>query len=283
MTNGIGVMQTTECTVCGSNLNTSLTATLFTSDTVDIDICSGCGMARRRHTHDLHELHSIQLDVAEESLSEINQHDLKWPSRFNLLARVVKRMVAPGSSVLDVGCGNGTWLTVLGKNYKKYGIELSRSSAEMAERASNAEIYIGPYEEYPNVIEFDLITAFAVIEHLSDPVLFVQWASARLMPGGLLIIMTADRESGVARRMGSMWPLYASPEHFSYFSARALRKLLNDNGFISVREEWRFMSYDGWQDGWQLFLLRPLMKFLEILGLTSSEYNDHYYCYARKA
>lgn len=90
--------------------------------------------------------------------------------------------------------------------------------------------------------------------------------------------MTGDRESGVAYRMGARWPLYSSTDHLSYFSARAMRKVLEDNGFSIIREEWRFV---GFHDA-RLGMFRAIMKLLEIVGLTCLTYNDHYYCFAKK-
>lgn len=268
-----------RCVICGSHQSQSLVVQLSNGSETSIYICSQCGMAQRRHAHTLGQVHDIQLKAGNGRAREVNRRELHLPRRINLMARRIKRMVAPGSSVLDVGCGNGTWLTALGAQYTKYGIELSEACANVASKSSGASIFIGPYEEYPEKRQFDLITAFAVIEHLYDPISFVKWANAHLLPGGFLVLMTGDRESGVASRMGAKWPLYKSVDHLSYFSARAMWKLLENNGFNVVREEWRFYAYPHYS---RLGLVRPTMKLLEILGLTSIAYNDHYYCYANK-
>jgi len=68
---------------------------------------------------------------------------------------------------------------------------------------------------------FDVITAFAVIEHMSDPGFLLRWSFDHLKPGGILIVMTGDRESSTAQAMDADWPLYYSIEHLSFFSARS--------------------------------------------------------------
>ena len=79
--------------------------------------------------------------------------------------------------------------------------------------------------------------------------------------------------------MDARWPLYLSPDHWSYFSSRSLGLLLETEGFVRVREEWRFMYTP---DGVNRLVVNRLMKLAELLRVTTLPIHDHYYCYARK-
>jgi SAM-dependent methyltransferase len=81
---------------------------------------------------------------------------------------------------------------------------------------------------------WDVITLWAVIEHLTDPSAFVQQAYQLLKPGGKLVLMTGDNASACARlqRCFDMW-LYP-PEHLFYFGKPSLRKLLQQHDFQQV-------------------------------------------------
>jgi SAM-dependent methyltransferase len=248
---------------------------------LELMICSACGYALLSDKRDLKSNLKIQQKSFNQKVAMPHRHDTHWPHRPALIASEIKRLTKNAGRVLDIGCNNGIWLATLGSAWSKYGVEISRLAAEIGRRFSNAEIFCGPFESYhatPNA--FDMITAFAVIEHLSDPNLLVTWAYEHLAPGGLLVLMTGDRESLVARQMGADWPLYWSHDHISFFSARSICCLLENRGFHLVRQEWRFMYT---ATGLGSPILKFIMKLKEIMRIDiTSPNNDHYYCYARK-
>src|SRR5262245_15829759 len=62
---------------------------------------------------------------------------------------------------------------------------------------------------------FAVVTAFDVIEHVSDPVGFLRRAVATLEPGGVFFLSTPDVESPTARLFGRRWHFYYR-YHLSY-------------------------------------------------------------------
>jgi SAM-dependent methyltransferase len=241
-----------------------------------ITACQDCGYAWRI-LPSFQENIIVQIQSTESRLVRPNLSLARWPHRLALVAAQVNRLIAKPGNALDIGCSNGLWLYALGDKWKRYGIEPSLSAAEMARQISQADIHAGVFEDYQAPIkEFDLITAFAVIEHLANPRGLVEWAYDHLRAGGLFVIMTGDREAPGAVRLGENWPLYRSPDHASYFSARSIRLLLPQYRFEICREEWRGMIYSGSIIG------RILAKLNELMGKSGSPGPDHYYCYARK-
>jgi 2-polyprenyl-6-hydroxyphenyl methylase/3-demethylubiquinone-9 3-methyltransferase len=103
-----------------------------------------------------------------------------------------------GKRALDVGCGAGLvaeplarmGATVTAIDAATPSIAVARAhAAEMGltidYRACGVEMLAGE--------TFDLVTALEVVEHVTDPALFVHALVSRLAPGGLLILSTPNR------------------------------------------------------------------------------------------
>lgn len=269
------------CPICRSSKTGLLTHPLSgSSPSLVISVCEKCGHARRVDERDLQANLAIQRETFDGSAARPGQGDGKWPHRLALVAAEVRRIAGRSGKVLDIGCGPGAWLNALGDGWEKHGVEVSPAAAEIARTFAGAKVHCGPIEYYDGgTSDFDLISAFAVIEHVSMPESLVNWAWSHLRRGGILVLMTGDRESRVARRMGFNWPLYAPLEHVNYFSARSLCRLVEGAGFRIRRREWRFMSYEG---GSRLSTAVLVAKFREIARMVEKPTYDHFYLYAQK-
>jgi SAM-dependent methyltransferase len=247
---------------------------------VAIRLCCICGFACRADLPDSSSNFVRQLEAFNQSTAMPIPSLIRWPHRVALINRTVTCLVRSPGLALDIGCNTGIWLATLGGKWERYGVELSPIAAGIAESFSGASIYVGPLESYVAPASFDLITAFAVIEHVIDPCFFVQWIYNNMKPGGLMVLMTGDRESTVAQKMSSGWPLYFSPEHVSFFSARSLCQLVEKAGFCIRRKEWRYMPYSPMSPF--TFIDQLSHKCAEILGRITAPKYDHFYLYASK-
>ena len=113
----------------------------------------------------------------------------------------IKKWVSdrPGGKILDVGCGPGWFLSSLGSEWDRYGVEVSTYASKVA-RNSGA-IHNGTLEEYTET-GFDVIVMNHVIEHIADPVSVLKKIKNILNDDGVLIIGTPDFDSACARRYG---------------------------------------------------------------------------------
>lgn len=275
------------CRVCGSSnveyqtlVTTGKVPFVKPNKKLTIAACPDCGFANRAEDREASVNLAIQKQRFEENVAVPHKSYTRWPHRPALISREIHRLAGNTGRVLDIGCNTGLNLAALGKGWQKYGVELSPTAAQIAQSFAQAEVFCGPIESFqaaPN--SFDVIMAYALIEHVSNPNGLISWVFEYLKPSGLFILMTGDRESSVALQMGADWPLYWPEEHMSFFSARSLCKVLEGAGFQIVRREWRFM-YTAQELGSPPF--RLLMKVKEILRLVSTPIYDHFYCYARK-
>ncbi len=102
-----------------------------------------------------------------------------------------------GKSALDAGCGAGLLCeplarlgaAVTGVDAASENIAVARGHA--ADQGLAIDYCAGEVDAVEGV--FDLVTSMEVIEHVTDPAAFVAALTARLAPGGLLVISTPNR------------------------------------------------------------------------------------------
>jgi SAM-dependent methyltransferase len=131
--------------------------------------------------------------------------------------QVVRSLVLahPGSRVLDVGCGTGDFLASLPATVSKFGIEPAAEAGSEARRRGSC--IARSFEELPADARFDVITIIDVIEHVTDPALFLDQAYARLAAGGLIVISTGDPHNRLWRDVFRSRFWYSSfPEHIVF-------------------------------------------------------------------
>jgi len=79
--------------------------------------------------------------------------------------------IEEGSSILDFGCGNGYFLSIVqNRGMKALGLEINEAAAEYGKEKLGVEIVAEP-PPYPSLrgMKFDVITMWGVIEHLPKP------------------------------------------------------------------------------------------------------------------
>ena len=141
-------------------------------------------------------------------------------------ARWLSRGLPKNGRVLDVGCGRGTILNQMAEaGFESHGFELSRDAAEGLHPA--VQLTVGSdltTAEYPDD-HFDLITAWHVLEHVSDPRSTLAEMQRILKPGGRIAIAVPNFGSLQAKLFGAAWFHLDLPRHLFHLSADNLRQL----------------------------------------------------------
>jgi len=100
------------------------------------------------------------------------------------------------SAILDVACGTGYGLRIMGMlGAEKYGFDINEEALKIAQEINNGLCFTKKIDfEKENLLEaieggirYDLITSFETIEHLADPNLFLQGIKDCLADGGKFI------------------------------------------------------------------------------------------------
>lgn len=145
---------------------------------------------------------------------------------------------------LDVGCANGVFVEAVGEFVEAEGVEISQN-AVMDGRERGLNLSIGAIEDYPKNRSFDCITAFDVLEHVTDPNHFIESIRKRINDEGTLVI-TVPNCGGIVRKiMGKNWYFYIPEEHLHYFNEHNLSALLIEHGFevVNVSATRKPMTY----------------------------------------
>lgn len=138
----------------------------------------------------------------------------------------------PGGNALEVGCGNGVFLSVLKKHgWKVCGVDLSTQAAEMAKKVFDIDVWVGQIEDAGIPAEsFDYIHLSHVVEHFYDPMRAIVSISKLLKPGGILYMEVPNAAGIRAKLSGSYWYGWDAPRHVVMFSPKTSRELLEACG-----------------------------------------------------
>jgi 2-polyprenyl-3-methyl-5-hydroxy-6-metoxy-1,4-benzoquinol methylase len=160
------------------------------------------------------------------------------------------RIFCKSGSVLDVGCSSGGFLYQLKKRYPNdYKILGTDVSIEPLNHAAKMGVPIAK-GEFPAQFfkeKFDAVTFWAVMEHLSNPKLFLQKAASILKPGGHCFILTPNMNSLAVKLIGAKYR-YIFPEHLNYFTPNTMRKFIESEFTLAESKSTHFNPLVIWKD-----------------------------------
>ena len=197
-----------------------------------------------------------------------DQLDCYYPDNspsFFLALELARRTGA--RTVMDLGCGAGRFLDrARAAGMETHGLDLNDQAVASARerghtvRAETAEAYASSRPES----RFDLVTAFEVMEHLSDPSGFFRDAARLVRPGGHLAIAVPN--DGGIYRWFTLEPRQWPPHHLSRWRRDDLIRLGRTHGLEPVlvtADVLRGVQIGG--------TLRLQQEFQQLLGRRTSE------------
>ena len=128
--------------------------------------------------------------------------------------------------VLDIGCGTGTFLSMLPAQTQRFGIEPAAAAADEARSKGVTIIQDDDLDKPEMQNTFDLVTAIDVVEHTANLLDFRRCLIKALRPGGTLILLTGDAKSPPARFLGRYWSYLNYAEHITVFCSDSMRTWL---------------------------------------------------------
>jgi len=149
------------------------------------------------------------------------------------------------TNVLDIGSAMGTFLYAARPHYKRaVGLDVSAQLAAFAEKNTGATVFLKQFNEFEYPEKFSLIHMSHVIEHVPNPVEWLNKAKTMLEKGGVLVINVPNKfalgfrmqhffyKLGLKKQFSSTWSDPARiPDHLYEPTVKSMKLLLQNNGF----------------------------------------------------
>ena len=135
-----------------------------------------------------------------------------------------------GERILDVGCADGGFLEHMrGLGWEVQGVEMSPEAAASGRSQRGIPIIDQPLIQAGLPREhFDVVTFWASLEHVHDPVAYLAEARRLLRSGGRVVILIQNFASPTVRHLH--WGL-DPPRHLYHFTPRTMTVALRRAGF----------------------------------------------------
>ena len=154
-------------------------------------------------------------------------------SNWNWEHKEALKNLAPGSKVLEVGCGTGSFIFSLKeKGFDCTGLELNKAAAEVC-RKKGLIVYNELLDEHllKHAGKYDAVCAFQVLEHVYDVRSFINECLQCLKPGGKLI-MGVPNNNPYFFKYDKYHTLNLPPHHSGLWNKESFEKL---PGFFPMR------------------------------------------------
>ena len=179
--------------------------------------------------------------VIDNSFDEIETPDSRRHYRteinfYNRYFPIIDQDCRGARSFLDIGCGTGRLLELLGKypNLYRTGIELNADRAAMARKVSGCEIHQIPIENFSSEKKFDVITLINVFSHIPWFDRLFHSIRSLLSENGKIIIKTGELAKGTEKRDMFDWSI---PVHVHFLGLGTMDYLCRSYGFAKLRHD----------------------------------------------
>jgi SAM-dependent methyltransferase len=270
-------LEQVPCNLCGSEQSRAIFTSRdyrFQTDPTEFAVvrCRSCGLVRlnpRPIEEDIHRYYHDGFYRADETPKEaLDNLDERWSGMAKHIARY------PRGRLLDVGCYRGELMEHM---RTRHG--WSVAGIEFSQRPTNhfdLDIFYGDIARSPFPSDsFDVVTLWAVLEHVYNPTHVLQHVRRLLRPGGTCIILVPNFHSVPGRLLRHD----DIPRHVTMFTRRTLARLLAKCGLQPVEWSCDQDVYGGSVRGCLNFLVKRMAgeSMGEILAQNRPEGADRWH------
>jgi SAM-dependent methyltransferase len=268
-------LETVECNLCGCERHTKVYAMpdrkYFREEFFTVVECDQCGLGFVNPRPTIAEM---QKYYPEEYYRQppTTSYERYLRRRFTAQASFLNELESGNGrrKILDVGCANGDFPRFMAaRGWEVEGVEISESS----ERIQDFRVYTQEFQDIPvKGSTYDAVTAWAVLEHVHDPMAQFRKASEVVKKGGLFVFLVQNFQSVASRY------LFCEdvPRHLYFFTRETVRQYLEKTGFKLEKEDNGRSIYKLAPNNWLAFMMRTKLlgkKYsYEDVPMTSKEF-----------
>jgi len=228
-------LETVSCNLCGSDRYQVVyempDRKFFREDFFSIVECEQCGLGFVNPRPTLSEIQKYYpAKYYQNPLT--TSHERYLDKRFRAEADFLKPLEngSVRKRLLDVGCGNGEFPRfMIARGWDVEGVEI----AEASHRIADFPVYTQEFDKIPvHEPSYDAVTAWAVMEHVHDPMAYFRKAAEVVKKGGLFVFLVQNFESVASRH------LFCEdvPRHLYFFTRGTVKQYLERTGFALEKE-----------------------------------------------
>ncbi len=204
------------------------------------DACQSSFFDVQQHSFDLERMYNMREFGSQKAFVRSRY----WQNQVDTIRNIVS-LESTSLSILDVGCRTGDFLLHWDSSDRRVGVELNKENAQLATQRG-LHVHNNFIERVPfGDQQFDVVSCYAVLEHLSDPLPILVKLSELVKRGGVLVIMIPSIECSFRRRLdrkGVYWHMYSPPGHLSFYSRKFFDEFFAQH---DLRLELRFFTSGG--------------------------------------
>jgi len=220
--------------LCNILLDSYSEAVSIPKGNMNLTVCKNCG-----------HFFNSEFDPSIMDYDQKYENSLHFSPTFNdfiknLIDYLVDKYDLRKKKIIDVGCGKGDFLKMICEagNNKGFGFDKSYLPSDDDINYSDIKFFVDFYDNRYSYLEPDMITCRQVLEHIEDPVFFLDSVKQNIkddclfffeVPNGLFTI----RDLGI-------WDLIY--EHISYFTDSSLRYLFQSRSMEVIKTDEHYLS-----------------------------------------
>ncbi len=215
-----------SCPICASRGHWSFDSRFVQVHQCENEQCAHLFAADVDSNHGV--MHAVHTDAAESMYAERNERLVAfWEDR---------RFVTGSSRLLDVGAGTGHLARSVRRRLPGIEILCVEESEPLRNRLGHQGLTVSKnLEPISSDRSFDAVLLIEVIEHVPDPVDFLDRLRKCLDPKGRMFLTTP---CGELRNGSRATNAYDTPEHVQFFTEKSLRLAVKKAGFRDITYEY---------------------------------------------
>jgi 2-polyprenyl-3-methyl-5-hydroxy-6-metoxy-1,4-benzoquinol methylase len=186
--------------------------------------------------------------------SQSAAHERRYAREAAYVLRYAHLRAGIRPKLLDIGCANGGFPRHMkALNWDVEGLEIGSA----AQRITDFKVHNMLFSHFPvRAPTYDALTAWAVLEHVHDPMAYFKKAQEILVPGGVFVLLVTNLDSL------SSSGLYREdlPRHIYFFNQKVIRAYAAKTGFELVKAINKDDIYGMLPVGWLLYKINHLLR-----------------------